>query len=560
MSSTADPSAVEVDVLNEKADKPSRHHWPPQHILMIGTSAAALIALILGLSLYFGLRTPLAPIHYGFPRCYTSYPNFDTAWTNEPPVPQKQIHAANQGTELRPLTGFTVQPYQAFVTADCANTTGPIMALGPHWVGLGLTEYRPTTAKHAFPASFEGKLFVTAHGSWNRVPWIGHRVDAFDVDFDAWPYSFRSRQVFVPPMRVIVSGTPDTFSPPATSGDYTAIRPVDLRSSPVDGSLLFTADRDDYMRPANGHNTGGLYRVRYGPASSPPPQGVEPAIAVPRAGWPLGGVIGSDGNFELEQLAVIPCARQMSASRTSPRRLLYVSTLKEFCEHTNKDMPDIDKGAIWAVELDADSGLVRRKARLVEGLLDPQGIDWANGTLYVATSGRGSEQRGNCVLRMRDVDAIAEAVLAAPTTSMKAADTRVEDVACGFTSIQVAGHSRGHAWRSLRVTPSGRHALVQVGSDCNWAADCVPSDTNHHTNFLMVDVHSGRIHVVAGGIRNAVGMHFDRHGHLLWIDNGSDDGEGLPGAPPGGTGEHGNRPDGELNLLDNATIAAFEAF
>ena len=101
------------------------------------------------------------------------------------------------------------------------------------------------------------------------MPWIGHRIDAFDVDDSSEPYTARSRSVFVPPMRTIGSGTPDHWGPGTgiTHGDYEAIRPVDVRSSPVDGSLLFTADRDDFMKPTVGHNAGGLYRIIHGPAA-----------------------------------------------------------------------------------------------------------------------------------------------------------------------------------------------------------------------------------------------------------------------------------------------------
>ena len=153
-----------------------------------------------------------------------------------------------------------------------------------------------------------------------------------------------------------------------------------------------------------------------------------------------------------------------------------------------------------------------------------------------------------------DVDTIATQRFDGSLAVLEADVDRVESVRCNFTSLQPAGHSRGHAWRSLRMTPNGKHAMVQTGSDCNWASDCLPSDSNMHTLLLMVDVSTGTITTAGKGIRNAVGMYFDRKGNFLWIDNGSDDGEGMPGAPEGGNGEHGNRPDGELNVLYAADI------
>ena len=373
----------------------------------------------------------------------------------------------------------------------------------------------------------------------------------FDIDDSREPYTALNHSTFVPPMRVRGSGTADCFScrggRGANVGDYIAIRPVDVRSSPADGSLLFTTDRDDFMTATIGHNTGGLYRVIYGPAAAPASADVnktEAPVPYDLSSTSLGGIIAGDANFHVERLAVLPCARQMAVSATT--RLLFVSTLKEFCAHTLGEDTDIDKGAVWAVELDEATGRVRRKVRLVVGLLDPQGIDWANGTLYIGTSGRGEEQRGNCVLRIPDVDALSLAALDDPASTLAYNDPRVEDLSCGFTSIQPAGHSRGHAWRSLRVDPSGRHAFLNVGSDCNWAADCVPTPTNEHTNLLAFDTTTGNRTVVGHGIRNAVGMWFDRRGNLMWIDNGSDDEEGVPG---GRHGMHGNRPDGELNVL-----------
>ena len=65
------------------------------------------------------------------------------------------------------------------------------------------------------------------------------------------------------------------------------------------------------------------------------------------------------------------------------------------------------------MELDAESSTVRRgPVQLVQGLNGPQGIDWAwaqtgSGSLYIATSGRDSRNRGNCVLEIEDVDSLA---------------------------------------------------------------------------------------------------------------------------------------------------------
>ncbi|HEY9216709.1 MAG TPA: sorbosone dehydrogenase family protein [Phenylobacterium sp.] len=53
-----------------------------------------------------------------------------------------------------------------------ARAIPPDYALGPHTASLGLTFYRGT----AFPARYQGGVFIGQHGSWNRSPLNGYRV------------------------------------------------------------------------------------------------------------------------------------------------------------------------------------------------------------------------------------------------------------------------------------------------------------------------------------------------------------------------------------------------
>ena len=205
---------------------------------------------------------------------------------------------------------------------------------------------------------------------------------------------------------------------------------------------------------------------------------------------------------------MIPCARQIAQSTAAAHPRLVVSTLKEFCEHSNQGV-DLDRGAVWAVELDALSGRVLKKARLVEQLLDPQGIDWADGNLYIATSGRGLEGRGNCVLRIADVDTIATQRFDGSLAVLEADDARVESVRCNFTSLQPAGHSRGTHGSLHDAQQQARHGADRIR--CNWASDCLPSDSNSCTLLLMVDVSTGDHD--RRQVRNAVGI-FDRKGNF----------------------------------------------
>lgn len=48
----------------------------------------------------------------------------------------------------------------------CAQKQGPLAAFPAHWAPNGLAVYRG----RAFPAAYDGGLFVAFHGSWNRAP------------------------------------------------------------------------------------------------------------------------------------------------------------------------------------------------------------------------------------------------------------------------------------------------------------------------------------------------------------------------------------------------------
>ena len=372
----------------------------------------------------------------------------------------------------------------------------------------------PSRAQHALPG-IAGKVLVASHGSWNRNPWIGYRVDTFDIDLSGTTpsYAVSGTSILVPPLREV-------------SGSGLRIRPVDLLTSPADGSLLMTADRDDFMGGARG---GGLYRVAGnlsaaasgGTLISPLPNAADSILS---------------GAGTLERLVALPCARQMASSPTDPS-LLYVSSFGGFC-------PDEPNGALYVVELDLINGGVTRHATLLSGLHHPQGIDISNSsdgsgaTLYIATSGSTTSNRGNCVLRLAGVDAIARARLGGTIAALTPTDPRLADVACGFTRVQSA-----HSWRSLRVAPSGDYAIVSVGADCNWPCEA-NEPTDLQTTLVRIDLQSGSASVAATGIRNAIGLHFLPNGDMLFSAFGSDNGQGIPG---GGNGR--NVPDCELNVL-----------
>ena len=75
-----------------------------------------------------------------------------------------------------------------------------------------------------------------------------------------------------------------------------------------------------------------------------------------------------------------------------------------------------------------------------------------------------------------------------------------------------------HGWKFIAFGPDGR-LYVPVGAPCNI---CEP-DPDRYANITALDVASGKIEVVARGVRNTVG--FDWHpqsGELWFTDNGRD--------------------------------------
>jgi glucose/arabinose dehydrogenase len=111
---------------------------------------------------------------------------------------------------------------------SCDNVTRPAFELQAHSAPLGLAFYSGS----AFPADYDGDLFVAFHGSWNRTTPTGYKV-------------IRAR--FVSGQQ---TGTAEDFISGwlGAGGNYWG-RPVDVTIGP-DGSLYIS---DDYL--------GVVYRV-----------------------------------------------------------------------------------------------------------------------------------------------------------------------------------------------------------------------------------------------------------------------------------------------------------
>jgi len=110
--------------------------------------------------------------------------------------------------------------------------------------------------------------------------------------------------------------------------------------------------------------------------------------------------------------------------------LVYVSTYGGFC-------PSSGGNRIWVVELDANDSVATRSSVLVNGgLYEPQGIDWSQGSLFIATSGRVESNQGNCILEIANVDDVALSQLGGGSNDAASIDV----ITCGFTMRQNQHH------------------------------------------------------------------------------------------------------------------------
>ena len=112
-----------------------------------------------------------------------------------------------------------------------AGAIAPQVEFPAHQAQLGVAHY---TGK-AFPAKYQGGLFVASHGSWNRTTPSGYLINFVPIKADG----------NAGPSEVFADGFLDKATGRALA------RPVDVANLP-DGSILVS---DDYA--------GALYRISY---------------------------------------------------------------------------------------------------------------------------------------------------------------------------------------------------------------------------------------------------------------------------------------------------------
>lgn len=174
--------------------------------------------------------------------------------------------------------------------------------------------------------------------------------------------------------------------------------------------------------------------------------------------------------FEIELFARVPNARQMALGRHT----LFVGSMRA--------------GKVYAIPLKGE----RQPVVIAAGLNLPVGVAFRDGDLYVSAVSR--------ILRLRNI----EARLGNPPSP---------EIVRGAYPIDTH-----HGWKFIAFGPDGR-LYVPVGAPCNI---CAP-DPDRYATITALDVASGRVEVVARGVRNTVGFDWQPQSGELWFtDNGRD--------------------------------------
>lgn len=180
---------------------------------------------------------------FGYPFCFTA----QNISTEQGPVPP--------GTQLASEVAGFDNPHD---DAWCAqNSREPVSFLPAHSAPLDITFYAESDdGPEALPEEWVGGAFVSQHGSWNRMPSVGHSVVFFPFGGDepSMPATAQTPPRY--PFTVVFGGGAAAGHVEGewgwSSGDQgeDPVRPVGVAVSPVDGALYISSDGE-----------GALYRV-----------------------------------------------------------------------------------------------------------------------------------------------------------------------------------------------------------------------------------------------------------------------------------------------------------
>ncbi len=145
-------------------------------------------------------------------------------------------------------------------------------------------------------------------------------------------------------------------------------------------------------------------------------------------------------------------------------------------------------GKVYAI---VDQGGKREVKTIAEKLMLPNGIEFHDGSLYVATPKE--------IMRFDNI----EAQLDHPPAPKTIYDQLPGDVP--------------HGWKFIKIGPDGK-LYVPVGAPCNL---CEPDE--HHARILRMNLDGSGVETVAVGVRNSVGFDWDPKTHDLWFTDNQRD-------------------------------------
>jgi len=147
---------------------------------------------------------------------------------NQPPDELNRVYEENLHFGYPFCHGKEIEDPEYGEQRNCNEFEKPVQKLGPHVAALGMIFY----TGEMFPETYENKILIAEHGSWNRTKPIGYRVMLVKLDGNQ-PVSY----------------TP--FANGWLQGNKAWGRPVDILQLP-DGSILVSDD-----------SAGVIYRIYY---------------------------------------------------------------------------------------------------------------------------------------------------------------------------------------------------------------------------------------------------------------------------------------------------------
>ena len=134
----------------------------------------------------------------------------------------------------------------------------------------------------------------------------------------------------------------------------------------------------------------------------------------------------------------------------------------------------------------------REVKTIAKGLHRPNGVAFVNGSLYVAELSR--------IIRYDNI----EQNLDSPPAPVVVFDALPKD--------------EPHGWKFMRLSPDGQYLYFQIGTPANIV---VPPST--HAAIVRLNLKTNILEYVATGVRNSVGMDFQKGTKELWFTNNGRD-------------------------------------